>query len=529
MILFLIGLYKPSNIKKPFVILISREPDVFTNLFMKQGISLLVNKALFRNLVELDDNLKYYPELVKEVPTIENNLVTITSDGKMHVKWRFKKNLKWSDGHPLTPEDVLFTYQVLMHPKVAVLGIEKSDAKFIDSIKIMDDGNTLLVVWKKLYYNYLTAHPILPKHLLEKHLIENPSGFDSLSYHRFPVGNGPYRISKWKPGSYILLKANEYYQKKANVPAIAFKMVKDVNSILVNLISGEGDACTTLSPEQYFFLKKRYTNKINVYLTEGMQWLHIDLNLQNKILKDINVRKALLYSIDRNTIAKIVSHNTYSVSNSWLPSKHYGYNNPSLKYSFDPDKGESLLKKSGWKYNSGNILEKNGKTLSLTLLTDSNDKDRGRIAVFIKEYLRKIGVDLKIESNTTNILFSKYFPERDFDLGLYAWSMWPRIDGEYYWMSNKIPTPQNKRSGLNFSGFTNIEIDNIHKILSRTLNYKKRLELFKHHQEIWINELPALPLFIIQSLSATRKGVLNWKPTGSAIPVTWNCEKWIIK
>ncbi|MDH5681196.1 MAG: hypothetical protein OEZ36_06400, partial [Spirochaetota bacterium] len=79
-----------------------------------------------------------------------------------------------------------------------------------------------------------------------------------------------------------------------------------------------------------------------------------------------------------------------------------------------------------------------------------------------------------------------------------------------------------------FPGLKNPQIDTIHEKLTGTVLMKERHILFQRHQELWLKELPALPLFVLSSLSVSRKTVLNWKPTGSAIPETWNCEDWEI-
>ncbi len=528
-ILYTILSYTPPQNKKPFTILISREPDVFNALFMKKGISVLIHKALFRNLVERDDNLNLYPELVKEIPTIENGLVKIKNDGKMEVKWHFKTGLKWSDGHPLTPKDMIFTYKVLTHPDVPALGLEKEDAKYIHSMKITEDNNTIIVVWKKIYYNYLTPHLLLPKHILESPFLKSPKTFETLKYHRFPVGNGPYRLIKWVEGSYLLLEANPYYYMKPKIPLIAFKIVKDVNSLLVSLISGEGDACTFLTPDQFYFLKQRYNKQITTHQLKGMGWIHIDLNLDNLILKEKSVRQAILYAIDRDKISHVISHNTYQTAYSWLPPKHYAYHKPLTKYPYNPQKAKLLLNKSGWKLNSDNILEKNNKLLHLHIMTDSSDKNMQRLAIFIKQYLGEIGIKITIATHPIGVMISEFLRKRNFDMALYTWYMWPRVDGESYWSGNQIPARENSFIGLNFPGWNNNIINNIHSLLPGTITNKKRLELFKKHQDIWIEELPSLPLFITSSLSATRKSLFNWKPTGSAIPETWNCEYWELK
>ena len=534
--LALIGSYKPPKNDIPFVILISREPDMIHPLFSKVGTSLLLFKAMFRGLVERDDQLKLRPILVDNIPTAENGLVRQLSDGKMEVTWRFKKGLKWSDGHPLTPSDLIFAHEVMTHPDVVSLALEKSDAKNIHSIKLMDDGYTIKVLWKRPYYNYHTAHFVLPRHSLESALKNDPGNFEKLfrpspgnpnshPYQRNPVVNGPYTLDQWKIGTYIVLKANPHYHKMAKTPKFAFKIVKDVNSLLINLIYGAGDACTTISPEQHIFLKNKYSDILNVHIIKGMGWMHMDMNLSKPQLQDSNVRKALLYGINRKLIAKTVSYSTYKLAHSWLPPKHYAYSPRLPKYPYDPKKAASLLRKAGWIPGKNHILMKNGREFRLTLITDSKNPIMPQLAGFIREDFRKLGIHIDVRTMPATVWWTR-LTRRNYDLALYTWYMWPRVDGESYWASHNIPTEKNKHAGINFPGLKNSELDSIHKKLIGTIRTKDRLNLFQRHQEIWLQELPSLPLFVLSSLSVSRKTVLNWKPTGSAIPETWNCEDW---
>ncbi|GMT48921.1 MAG: peptide-binding protein [bacterium] len=447
--LFLIASYRLPIYKKPFIILVSREPDTLSFLFSHTAASLLPIKAIFRGLVGYDNNLKPFPELAKEVPTLENGLVELIDGGRMKVTWRLRENLKWADGHPLTPEDVLFTYRILKDKRIITFVWERDDAKLIEDMQIVDK-NTFVVIWKRKYNNYLMTHPLLPKHLLEKPYLEDPEGFDKLSYHRDPVGNGPYKLIRWEPGSYLLLEANKYYHKPVRIPRIALKIVQDVNSILVNLLSGEGDACTTLAPEQFHFMKQRYKDQVKVYSIPGMGWIHADVNLSDPILRDKQVRMALLHGINRSAIAKYMSYGTLSVADSWIPPKHYGYSPSKYKYTYDPKKAKILLKKAGWIANPDGILEKNGKKLTLNILTNSKDKNRERIAIFIKEDLKRLGIQVNVQLKNSSIILGKNLPNRSFQLALFAWYFHPRLDGSEYWPSSKIPSKKNKLSGANY-------------------------------------------------------------------------------
>ncbi len=112
---------------------------------------------------------------------------------------------------------------------------------------------------------------------------------------------------------------------------------------------------------------------------------------------------------------------------------------------------------------------------------------------------------------------------------MYAWIFSPISHGLEMWSSNYIPSKNNNWFGQNYPGYKNQEIDRIHKLIPLTIDKQKRTKLFHSQQQIWIDDLPVLPLYFRKEASITRQDFINWSPTGTDLPITWNCEQWQFK
>ncbi len=573
-IILLAASYKQKITRNQFHILIQQEPEDLNPILGSMSAAAQIEEAIFKPMVQIDRNGKPIPILVKRIPTIENGGVELIEPPKpvydsvyydvfpplrdymrimdkvvrkpkhwMRVTWDFKEGLVWEDGHPLGPDDVIFTWKVIMNDQVQARSrdVEK---RIYSMVKDPNDPQRLIVIWKETYAFYYQRHLMLPKHILEKEYKKNPARFHQTKFNRKPVGNGPFRLVEWVPGNYIYLKRNENYPEalgpKAKLDSIWFQFVGDTNSMMVSLLSKHGDAITTVGVsfdqaiafDERYGLESRSKKKFKVHKVEGITWEHLDINMDDPILKDRRVRKALMHAIDRDGIVKNFFRNELKKADSWLPPRHPGYHPGIYRYSYDPKKAISLLEQAGWdRVNEDNIrVNKAGKSLRLTLITTAGNKARERVQVAIKENLKVIGIYLDIGKNQSAMaLFGTTIPQRKFQLAMYAWSFSPLSHGEEMWTIENIPSEKNGYKGDNIPGYKNRRVDNIHRLIPETSDPKERKKLFIEQQDIWIQDLPAIPLFFRTQVSITRPEVDNWKPLGTDTPVTWNCEQWAFK
>jgi len=507
---------------------ISQEPDSLDPLLGEMAASSEILGALLRGLTTRNEKWELLPELAKEVPSLTNGLWEQLPGDKMRTTWSLKEGARWEDGHPVTAEDFIFAHQVIMDDRVPVISrdldrrIEKMEAP---------DPLTLVVTWKELYAYANEGHALLPKHALESVYQKDPSKYHESFFNTKPVGNGPYKLSQWEPGNYLMLeKSPTFFGEPAKFDKVIYRIIPDTNTILANLESRTIDAISPvgLSFDQAMEFQKRRGADFNISFVQGLVWEHIDMNHDSPILKDKRVRQALLYAMDREKIVKTLFEGKQEVADSWLPPHHYGHYAEVKKYPYDPEKARKLLEDAGWKEGPDGVrVNEQGEKLQLTIMTTAGNKIRERVEEIIQADWKNVGIELEIKNQPAKVFFGETTRYRKFPhLAMYAWIIGPTADGESLWTIKNIPSAENNWQGQNTGGFRHPEMDRIDNLVPKTLDEKERRHLLIQEQQIWAEELPALPLYFRADVSATRKDLVNWLITGTDTPVTWNVERW---
>ncbi len=523
---------------QPIRIGIPQEPNsLFPRMSGMAAASELI-QLLFASLITMDENWRIKPAAAENIPTQRNGQWVLDRDDKgkvvgMTLTWKLRKGCKWSDGKPVTAADYVFAHEVVTHPKVHITDrtVETRVAKLV-----AQDPYTLIVHWKGpfAYANCfrMSAHLALPRHLLEKPFRAAPEKLHELAYARNPVGNGPFVLDSWIRGRELTLRPNpHWFGSKPPTPSLTYRilrgaaLIKALKEDQLDAISPIGAPITRIRE-----LAKTADSRFEIQIKPGVIWEHVDLNLDNEILKDVRVRQALLYGIDRKELLKKLLGRQYPVAHSWLPSWHYGYHRKLRCYNFDPAKAASLLDSAGWVLSGeGAVRHKRGTNEQLTLefaTTESNTR-RERLQKLLTAQWRKVGIEIVIRNEPARLFFGETLRKRKFKhLALYAWILGPLSDGEDLWSGSRIPTRASGWSGQNFPGLRHAQITRLHHRIPRTINGVQRIELLRKQQALWVESVPALPLYFQASASVYRKGFSGWKPTRTLVPVTWNAHEW---
>jgi peptide/nickel transport system substrate-binding protein len=299
-----------------------------------------------------------------------------------------------------------------------------------------------------------------------------------------------------------------------------------------NILAGAVDAISTtgIPLDEALILQKGNHKDLKFYIQPGLTWEHVDMNLDNPILRDKRVRQAIIHAIDREGIVRAFFEDKQPVAHSWLPPRHYGYNPDVKKYPYDPRKAGDLLDAAGWKMGAGGLrVNDRGEVLRLEISTTQGNNMRERVQRIIQANLKKVGIELVIKNYEAKVFFSEITRKRKFSaLAMYAWVLGPQAYGEDLWTSDNIPSEKNNWLGQNFSGWRHPRIDEIDHKIPETIDEAERIQLFHEQQRIWSEEVPCIPLYFRAEVSVTKAGFQNWMPTGADTPPTWNCERWIL-
>jgi len=355
-----------------------------TNDAAAQGIYIYI----FEPLIDVDrETYEIKPIIAKSAPVVSDDHMTYTFD--------LKENVTFSDGHPLTGEDVIFTIKTIKNPFTDAQALRNY---FVDlkSVELVD-GNKfkIKITMSKPYFKTvytIGGTAITPKHILDLDGMNDKFTWDDLNAAqksmdpkkypdmqkyadflnsqevsrdpKYVVGSGPYVLDKWITGQSVTLKRNDNYWNKKDIPnfpgKLIFKTIQEIDEMFV--IQPLDFVENVKNPEQFNLKKALVTEPTYVFIA----W-----NNKNPIFADKQVRWALSYAIDRQSIIdKIIYGMGTPVSTPvFIKSKYYNTDLPEIKY--DPAKAKQILTEQGWKDTDGDgILDKviNGKKTDLNLL-----------------------------------------------------------------------------------------------------------------------------------------------------------------
>ncbi len=503
-----------TKVEKPqyggaLVIGTTADASVFVPMLATDAMSHDVASHILRGVIKFSPDLKIVGDLAESFE-ISKDERTIT--------FHLKKGVKWEDGHEVTAWDIKFGFDLITDPKTPTA--YSGDFKEVKSFEVLDNY-TFRVTYKEPFALALMSWGnivVLPAHILKG------KGIDYLRnvYGKKPVGNGPFRLEKWKRQQEIVLKFNPLYSEgRPYLNYLIYKIIPDPTTLFMELRSGGVD-WIPLTPLQYRKLMQdpKLKKEFKVYRYPSFSYTYIGYNLRHPFFKDKLVRKALCYAINRKEVVEgallgqgIPAYGPYKPG-TW-------FYNPAIEKScpYSPEKALELLKKAGFKRGKHGILEKDGKPFEFTLLTNQGNFVRLLAAQIIQRQLSKIGIKMKIRVLEWTTLIHQFIDKRRFEAVLLGWATLPDPDLYDIFHSSKIKPP-----GLNFVGYSNPELDKLLVKGRHTLNQEKRKKIYYRVQEILADDQPYTFLYIPMTLEAIHKRFRGVK--AAPIGVGYNIEKW---
>jgi peptide/nickel transport system substrate-binding protein len=480
-----------------------------------------------RPFTAYDASWKLICMLCTELPSIENGKAVIEDlpDGKkgIAVTYTIQPEAKWGDGTPITTKDVLFTYEVGKNPKSGVANGEIY--RRITKIDVKDD-KTFTMHFDKLTFDYAAINDfnILPEHL-ERARFADPAAYRSRNGYDTDTTNpglyfGPYKITQKVVGSYLVLERNPtWWGKPPYFKRIVVRVVENTAALEANLLSGSIDYIAGelgLSLDQALAFEKRHRGQFNIVYKPSLIYEHIDLNLDNPILKDKRVRQALILGVDRELINQQLFGGRQPVANTFVNPLDWIYDPTVTNYHYAPKKAAALLDEAGWRAKGRGIrTNAKGEPLVLELMTTAGNKSREQVQQVLQSQWRRLGIDIRIRNEPARVFFGETVTKRKFPaMAMFAWFSAPESVPRTTLHSAEIPSADNNYAGQNYTGFRNDEVDKLIDSIEVELDRDKRKELWRRLQEIYAEELPALPLYFRADAYIMPKWLKGIEPTG---------------
>lgn len=455
---------------------------------------------VFLPLVELNRNLEFEGMLAKEIATEDNRNFIIKLD----------ENAVWSDGTPITADDVVFTFLLWASPEIGSTGmsIEKiegtGDNGYVEpgadsvsgvvaldehTVRITTKSEMALHTFQNIYGRYIL---ILPKHVLKDVPRENLLSYDW--FNAPTVVSGPYFIKDVDLNHYVTLEANDnYFKGEPKIKNLNIKVVT-ASQLLAQLKTGEIDLVqqTTGAILQEDYDSVRALDNITVY--DGTPITHQSIFINTERITDVRVRQAILYGIDRETILKDLLKGRGEVVDGFLASAGPFYDESVVPIPYDPEKAAQLLKEAeadGW-----------DKSTQYTFYVNSGDTTFTQIASFIAAKLGELGLNIKVNTVDISSLLSTA-GSGEFDLLAVQYTYAP-VDPytDISWLLSKG----------GWTRYYNEQVANALDLTQKTGDINEIIKQYRIVTDHVQQEVPVISAYVISAIGAVNNRLKNAVP-----------------
>ncbi|OGN99104.1 MAG: hypothetical protein A2Z71_10965 [Chloroflexi bacterium RBG_13_50_21] len=551
------GVVVPTEVPEPtaapeksqIVIVISEDPPSFNATVGATGFDSLVMELVMLGLADLDMDGNAFPEMAAELPTVENGDVVIDDEnGTMDVTWKLRQDIKWSDGTPVTADDVVFTYNAVIDPETGfwIPGID-----YVDSVDKIDEY-TAVVHYNTIFPGYLTQFGGYQMVIWPAHYCDAEQGFTAWDCGSQPLSTGPYVLTEWAVGDHMTFDRNpNYYEPgKPAIDQIVVQIVPDESVRKQMLI--QGDADVDMWTTEPVIAELANQPNVEVSLSPYNRWvMRVFFNLAAKgttdpeatphpVFSDVRVRRAVRMAIDPETISKEFFLGYAKLV--WTEFFRPPYNTCDIPQPvYDPEAAKALLEEAGWSDQDGDgVRECHGCTtgaeegypMELEFITYAEYGEALELTQqFVAEELAAIGIKLNLSMVEGSVLWDTaenggIEQSGNFDIDIwddgysgndptdYLWS--------YYYSEAAIPD-----YGYNYGRYINPEVDGLIDE-SYTLDENVRKDAFCQLAKILDEDLPELLLFTTVDANTHSVRLQGVQSNPNEI-ITWNVADWTLK
>ncbi len=499
--------------KKIIYVGITNPPATLNPIIAMDDTSQQLASILFESLYVLDESIRFQPKLAESFETTDNQNFVI----------KLNQKAKWTDGQPVTAEDILFTLQLMANPKVTSRGIQPlSVITGLDEQGRLPEGQTDIQGIKIVDPHTLTVHtkfPVDPTFLKEKlgveiwflpkHVLKDVEP-EKLHQHPFMqkpnVTDGPFRVTELLKDQYVAFSPNkDYYRGKPKLDKLFFK-VMPASNLVAQLQTGEIQmnfpAIGKIAVEDF----EKVKNMSNVRTIQGMPFEYQMMFFNVKTIPDAKVRQAIAYAINRQFLVDNLLLGEGQVFEGPYTPIHPYYDKNITKYDYDPAKAKQLLQEAGWDFN---------KTIDLAV--SIGNKTREQEAVIIAENLRAVGLNVQINKYDLPTIVQKG-AKHQFDLLLLGLPFQLDPDRSYFYQTG---------GAYNFAGYSNPQVDELIEKGKNEADPQKRHVIYGQILEILQHDLPTLSLFSEYNLKVVSKKVTVGEPKDQGM--LYNVHEWDIE
>lgn len=470
-----------------FTYAIDGDPSSTNPINTSDRWGLTLTNFIYSPLIRVEADGTYVNELADSYEIAEDGLsITV----------KLRQDVKWSDGEAFTADDVLFTYeQKLKKENGGADGLYINDQPV--SLEKIDDYTVKFVlpaVSAPALDNIVTETYIIPEHVFK----DEPD-FSVNQLKATPVGTGPYKFVEYKNGEYIKLEANEnYYKGEAEIDNLVLRIIESPDTTKVALQTGEVDAAFVLPT----VIKDLDTKTLDTYAYSENRIGYLGLNTSTEELKDVKVRQALLYALNKEEFnqAAYLDKEYYENPYSFLPVANPYKTDDVEKYEQNVEKAKQLLAEAGVS------------NLTVNLGYNSSDAAQTLQATLIQQQLAAIGVTVELAGGDSSALFTELRKEGSTAYDLFL--------GGYIMGNDPDQYARLFKSGgaSNYFKLTSPEVDGLFEQGAVELDHAKREKIYDDLQAELADQAAIYPIVDNKKILAVNKRVKNVEEAG-LIPI----------
>jgi peptide/nickel transport system substrate-binding protein len=463
----------PSSSVDPGVVTVALDqtPDNLDPRIGQNAASQRLGSLIFSSLVRKNEESELVPDLALrwEMPTPTTYV------------FHLREGVRFHDGRPLTSRDVYFTFHSILNGFVRTI---KSGHPYnlITSVET-PDPQTVVFNLKEPFAPFLwnLANDVIG-------IVPDGSPAD---FNRNPIGSGPFEFVRHLQDHEIVLQRNDsYFDSKAKVAMLRFKVIPEEIVIALELRKGSVDlALNALAPDMVEVL--RHDDGLNVVQHAGTNYQYIAFNLSDPVFRDVRVRQAFAYGIDRDSIIKYLWRNQARAATGLLPPRNWAYTGDVKTYPYDPQLARQLLRDAGHE------------NLSFTYRLNSDTATGVQMAAIVQQQLRDIGVTMEIKGTEFATFFADVI-KGNFQAYSLRWVGANNDPDMFNLVFHSKSVPPN---GSNRGHYVNPHVDALVEFARREVDTEKRKAAYWEIQRIVAEEVPYISLFYVDVVCVANKRI----------------------
>lgn len=465
--------------------------DSWNEYISQQSFAMYVLRRVYLRLAQEETNGQQQPETY--APLLAESWEY--SDDGLSITFTLR-DTTWSDGRPVTADDVRFTWeaQTSEHVPWSNAGLKKH----ILAVVVLDD-RTVRFDFDHVYpYQFADAIEggIVPRHVFGAIPFEAWATHD---WSKYSIGSGPFLPERHEPGHEIVLRRNPSYFDSASprLDRVVVRIVPDVLSLLTQLQSGDIDFLMGIPPRDAYRIASDPDSPVKILPFDIPRFDYLGWNCARPPFDDPMMRRAMTLAIDREALVEDLAYEYGKVSSRPVPSDWWGAAEEISAWPYDPEAARAILRERGYTTVAADgSVDDTGVRLEFDLMTNAGNRTRQDALVKIQEQLSRIGVRVNVRSLEQRALRQRA-ASGEFAGYLGGWNFIGKIPLDSMFGSQFMPP-----RGMNFVGYRSPEVDRDLEFLERVATWREMKPLLATIQQRIHEDQPYTLLFERDGIAA---------------------------